>query len=339
MKSTRNLLFLLLSIAFVVGLIVSCDWRSSEQLRLEKLAQSRKCDTLVMQVIRQKPEKALLFIDSLVTLETPSTERIAYYRALAYNGLGQKQKVEECCRQALDGNRLQLEDSVVFYAVNDLLVSTLIYRGDVEGALVTAQRGLEVSKVDRSEQGRYWTAVLMHSLGYCKMRLGKINEAENYFSQAYITLKQLVANDSKFSNVLTYARVSYNILDAYSSTGQYDKAKAWIESVEDAVSKLVASPECTDDMKLSYKGGLCIQKALALFGIGDRMEADASFQEALQMDYDQTDLGVLECAAYLEKTERWSELKTLIPRIDSLSKVWGDPSSLQHWEQYLENEK
>ena len=96
---------MLLSIAFVVGLIVSCDWRSSEQLRLEKLAQSRKCDTLVMQVIRQKPEKALLFIDSLVTLETPSTERIAYYRALAYNGLGQKQKVEECCRQAVEVGR------------------------------------------------------------------------------------------------------------------------------------------------------------------------------------------------------------------------------------------
>lgn len=308
----------LMSIAGVVG---SCAGGAGSQI--DRLQQLKTQDSIVGVALDADPQWVLVMADSMDAAQAVEKERIAYYRALAYNKMGQKKTAEEWGKKALKSDVLQEENAEIFYDVCDLIFTTMSYREDEEGALPYAQKGLEVAKEDQSEVGRHWMAVLLHDVGYCEMRLGRIDEAEKCFSQSYIALNQIAATSNKFEDLRTLARVSYNIVDAYTSTGQYDKAKAWIESADDAVDLLAGSPQCTQAMKEDYQGGLMIQKAVVLLGMGLREEADAAYNEALTLEYANTDIGILERAAYLEKAERWNDLKQLTARLNTLSESWG----------------
>ena len=308
----------LMSIAGVVG---SCAGGADSQS--DRLQQLKNQDSIVGEVLNADPLRLLVMVDSMDAAHAVGKERIAYYRALAYNKMGQKKKAEEWGKKALEGDVLQQESAEIFYDVCDLLFTTMAYRDDEKGALPYAQKGLDAALEDQSEAGRHWMAVLLHDVGYCEMSLGRIDEAEKCFSQSYIALNQIAATSNNFEDLRTLARVSYNIVDAYTSTGQYDKAKAWIESASDAVDLLASSPQCTQAMKEDYQGGLMIQKAVVLLGMGLREEADAAYDEALTLGYANTDIGILERAAYLEKAERWNDLKQLTARLNTLSESWG----------------
>ena len=311
----------------------SCTNGTNVKSKEEKMRQVRVHDSLVDAEVMADANRALFVVDSLDAAQTDEGELIAYFRALVYNKKGDKKKTEEWCRKALANDVLKDEHPEFFYKVCDLLCTTMTYRDAHEGAMKVAQRGLDVAKTDMSEEGRHWMAVLLHDVGYCEMQLGRIDEAEKCFSQAYIALKQTAAVGQKYVNLHTLARVSYNIVDAYTSTEQYDKASEWIESADDAVELLAESPECTREMKEDFMGGLAIQRAMVLVSTGHRAEADAAYNEAMKLSYADTDLGIIERAGYLKKAERWGDLAALQSRVDSLSKAWGTPMAQKSHEQ------
>lgn len=325
-----------LSILTVGGVLlasigISCAGSAHGQ---DEAARSAKNDSLVMARMTTNPMAALATLDSLYTAQSMSPQKLYYFRALIYHQMGDKRKTTEWCQKALVGNDLKQEDPVYFYKASDILSMTLTYVDEHEAALAAAQRGYEESKEDKTASGMHWTAILLHDMGYCEMLRGNVEEAEKCFSMAYIALKQIAASNNTYYNLMMCARVAYNIVDAYSTTDQYDKAELWLESATEAVDLMIASPECPKDMKDSYLGGLAVQKAIILVSTGRPVEAEKAYQEVLKLDYANTDVGVLERAIYLEKAQRWSNLQTLLPRIDSLYEAWGQPASLEHWKQY-----
>lgn len=317
---------------FVEQMATSCSGLSNKQ------GQDAVCDcsndSLVMARLAINPELVLKTVDSLETAGAELPQRLYYYRAAAYHQMGEKQNEIKWYMKALEGEHLIKEDSTLFYQATDKLFTTLINQGETEKALAVARHGYEVAKDDQSADGIHWTAILLHSIGYSEMQKGNIEKAEDCFSQAYIALKQLAAAKGSFYTLQTCARVSNNIVDAYNSIGQYDKAEAWIESAEDAVDQMAASPECTPEVKNEFRGSLAVQKAIVLLQKGRRAEADQAYNVAVELDYDDTTYGILECATYLERAKRMDDLMALMPKIDSVSKAWGNPASLEHWKQY-----
>lgn len=334
MKKIANSLKATLIMLWVACVMISCMGTADRAQQQADSLKMCELDSLVTATMNADADHVLGLIDSLETAGAASFHKICYYRALAYEKLDRKSKTKEWCEKALEGKELQNEDPILFYEMIDLLSTTLTYLEKNEEALTVAQRGLAVAQTDQTPDGRHWVAVLLHDVGYCEMSLGRVEEAEVSFSQAYIALKLIASTDKDFENLQTFARVSYNIVDSYTSTGQYDKAKGWIDSTEDAVDMLIASPECSTAMKENYLGGLAIQRAIVLVHTGHRREADAAYREALRLGYANTGLGILERATYLEHAGRWNDLAELMPRIDSLSNVWGDSVSLSHWNQY-----
>lgn len=323
---------LVFSVLFVAN---SCAGRNTKE---ERAMQSKTRDSLIVSMAGTNPQRAFDFVDSLSAAQAESQERLAYHRALIYNEMGKKKEVAEWCEKAIQGDALLEECPEVFYDVCDLLSTTMTYQGDNEKALSVALRGYEAAKQDMTASGRHWMAVLLHDVGYCKMLDGLVDEAEQCFSLSYIALTQIVMTDDRFFNRHSRARVTFNILDAYTSTGQYDKAKTWLGQAEEAIDMLVSSSECSEKQKNDYRGGLAIQKAIVLLETGDRRGADASYAEAQTMDYRNSGLGILESASYLERAERWDDLAKMMPRIDSLSKEWGNPASLARWKKYQVND-
>ena len=295
---------------------------------------SEQHDSILREMVKVNPKHALAWVDSLEAEKEESHVRLAFYRAQAYNKMGQKKTAEEWCEKALEGDELLHECRVNFYATADMKFSILTYKDEFEQALEAAQMGFEATRTDMTPEGRQWTAVLLHEVGYGQMQLGQIEQAENSFSQAYIALKQISLANPTIDNLSTFARVSYNILDAYTSTGQLDKASAWVASTEDAVNRFVASPECTEETRVDYLGGLAMQKALILVQTGHREEADSIYDDVLTSDYADTALGIAERSTYLEKAERYDDIAEMMPQIDSVATVWGTPSAFAHLEKY-----
>ncbi len=295
---------------------------------------SEQHDSIFESMLEISPNRALAWADSMATAKAESDVRIAFYRAKIYNKMGQKGTAEKWCEKALEGDDLLEESRELYYGMADMKFSILTYNDEFEKALEAAQMGFEATRTDMTPEGRQWTAVLLHEVGYSQMQLGQIMEAENSFSQAYIALKQLACNNPTYDNLHTYARVSYNILDAYTSTGQLDKASAWVTSTEEAVLEFVSSPDCPEDEKVDYLGGLTMQKALIYVQTGRREEADALYDDVLDTDYAETALGVLERCSYLEKAGRYDDITEMMPLIDSVATNWGTPATFAHLEKY-----
>lgn len=329
------------SISLIVGVILllfsaqintSCAGSSVQQGQVE--ACDSCIDTMLSDMMDENPELAMAAIDSLEAAHAVSQKRICCYRAKLYYKMGDKPNEILWREKALEGDSLYEENPELFYKMSDKLFTVLVNQGEVEKGLAVAQRGYDAAKEDQSTDGMHWMAILLHGIGYCQMQLGNIDEAERCFSQAYIALKQMAAANDSLYTLRTCARVSYNIVDAYNSTGQYDKAEAWIESAEDAINQMAASPECSKALKDDFQGGLAVQKALVLLQKGRRAEADRAYNTAIDLEYTNTSNGVLECATYLERAKRMDDLMALMPKIDSISNAWGNPASLAHWKQY-----
>ncbi len=323
-------------LCFTGYVVTSCAGLSNKEKQGEVCDSCN--DSLVAQRLLANPRLALQTIDSLEAAGMGIPQRLYGYRALAYNQLGDIQNLIKWGRKALEGNALLESDDEMFYQVSDKLFTVLVNQGETESALAVVQRGYDAAKENTETRGLHWAAIMLHGIGYCEMQMGHIDEAERCFSQSYIGLKQMASSDSSLFNLRTCARVAYNIVDAYNSTEQYDKAAAWIESAEDALEKMAASPECPQALKNDFMGGLAIQKAIVLLQEGRRAEADASYATAMQLDYANSSYGIVESAVYLERANRMAELMALMPRIDSLSNAWGNPASLAHWEKYQKKE-
>ena len=319
----------------LVSIILSACLGSTRRARqIADSIRNRKIDSTVAADISTQTNQAVALIDSLETAKVVSPQRIYYYRAWLYHKQGDRKKAEQCLVKAMDGDALLKENRELFYRAADLLSSFMINRNEFRKALAVATLEFEAAKVDQTSIGRRWVALSLNGMGYCEMRLGHVDDAERNFSQAYITLKQLADADGSYENLVDFARVSRNIVDAYISTERYNKAAAWIESAKEAMELLVASPECLKEMRARYLGGLAMQRAVVLLHTANRSDADASYEEAVRLHFDQTDLGVLECATYLKETERWDELQELLPRVDSIYTAWGDVDAAQRWRMF-----
>jgi len=297
--------------------------------------QAALADSLVYGTLNSDPYRAIAIVDSLKDAYTITEAKANYYRAYIYHQMKQDLTAELCYQQALGGNELYNERPAYFYYAYDQLATILACKGDHEGALEAAMNGYSVARSGDDNESKRWAATLLHDIGYCQMLLGRVDEAERTFDRAYSALKSLVEQDSNYDNLYSWARVGYNIVDSYTSTQQYQKVDAWMERAEEAVNRMVNSPECSAQEKEEYIGGLKTHKAIMLIKTGHRTEAEEAFRQIINSDYAETNLGLIDRAEYLRHAERWGELADFMPRIDSLANAWQVPLSLYYLKEYL----
>ena len=244
--------------AFAVLLTVSCQQGSKDKkMTVEELDYD---DSLVYAAMDIDYNHALLVVDSLEDVHALYEAKINYYRAQIYYKMGQELSAELYYKKALSSNELYRERPAICYFSYDQLSTILTIKGDQQGALATATEGYAIAKDDETEAGQEWKAIMLHDIGYCQMQLGRIAEAEKNFIHAYNTLKRLASQTNKYSHIYSWARVSYNIMDAYTSTENFEQAEKWVVAAEEAINRMVASPDCPKRTADEYLGSLNTHK-------------------------------------------------------------------------------
>ncbi len=292
-------------------------------------------DSIVDQAIIDNPEYALLLIDSLEDKQVITEHKANYYRGQAHFKLGQDLTAELYYKRALTDDEIYREHPSLYYFVCDQLSTILTNKGDQDGAITIATEAYARIQEDTTQMGHYWTATLLHDIGYSQMQLGRHEEAEKSFTQAWNTLKHLASENPSYDNLYAWARITYNIIDAYTSTEQFQQAESWLGQGEEAINKMISSPECSAKTAEEFIGGFSTHKALVYIKTGKRAEAEKAYQHFLSTNYSKTSNGLIEHSEYLEQAERWEELAKLTPKVDSVVQSWEIPLSLYYLKTYM----
>lgn len=294
-----------------------------------------KQDSIIQSVIDEDMDSALRLIDSLEDKHLLPEHKVNFYRGQIHFKLGQELTAELYYKKALTSDDLLEERPSLYYFVSDQLSTILTLKGDQDGAVKTATEAYTIVQKDTTQEGHYWSAILLHDIGYSQMQLGHYQDARKNFVQAWNTLKQLVNTNPTFDNLYTWARITYNIIDAYTSTEQFKEAEKWLPQAEEAISQMSASPECPAATAEEYTAGLNTHKALIYVKTNRRAEAHQAYQRFIGTNYSKTNAGLIEHSEYLENAERWEDLAKLSPKVDSVVKSWGIPLSLYYLKSYL----
>ena len=333
MTPRRHAFITLILWVFTVLLTVSCHHGSkSRRLTVEQLDYN---DSLVYAAMDSDYNYALLIVDSLEDVRALYDTKINFYRAQIHYKLGQQLSAELYYKKALATKELLRERPSLWYFAYDQLSTILTIKGDQQGSLATATEGYAVAKDDDTEAGQEWRAILLHDIGYCQMQLGRVEEAEKNFTHAYNTLKRLASQTGKYDHIYSWARVAYNIMDAYTTTENFEKGEKWVVAAEEAINRLVESPDCPKRTAEEYIGSLNTHRAIVLVKTGKRKEADKIYEEFLKSDYSKSNIGIVDNAEYLEIAERWNDLADLSPKLDSLAISWAMPKSMYYLKNYL----
>lgn len=333
MNNRKHATFPLILWALIMLLVVSCQQGpKNKKLTVEELDYN---DSLVYTAMENDYNLALLVVDSLEDVHALYEAKINYYRAQIYYKMGQELSAELYYKKALSSDELYRERPAICYFAYDQLSTILTIKGDQQGALATATEGYAIAKDDETEAGQEWKAIMLHDIGYCQMQLGRIAEAEKNFTHAYNTLKRLASQTNNYSHIYSWARVSYNIMDAYTSTENFEQAEKWVVAAEEAINRMVASPDCPKRTADEYVGSLNTHKAIVLVKTGQRKEAEKIYQEFLKSDHSKTSIGLFDNSEYLQHAERWEDMARMVPKLDSLGTSWKMPKSMYYLKTYL----
>ncbi|WP_177216017.1 HAMP domain-containing sensor histidine kinase [Prevotella sp. tf2-5] len=292
-------------------------------------------DSIIQALIDKDMDSALLLIDSLKDQHLLPEYKANYFRGQIHYRLGQELTAELYYKRALTTNELYKDRPSLYYFVSDQLSTILTVKGDQDGAVKTATEAYSIVQKDTTQEGQYWSAILLHDIGYSEMQLGHYQEAKKNFTQAWKTLKEIANKRPTFDNLYTWARITYNIIDAYTSTEQFVEAKEWLPQAEEAINHLSVSPECPATTAEEFSAGLDTHKALVYVKTGQRADARQAYQRFIGTNYSKTSQGLIEHYEYLQLAERWDDLALLIPKVDSVIQSWDIPLSLYYLKSYL----
>lgn len=325
----------LTAIAIIATALLTVACQRSITSTSKHLMPMAQADSLVYNAMDSDYNHALLLVDSLEDIGALSEAKLCFYRAQIFFKMGQELSAELYYKKALATDELFRERPEHYYFAYDQLSTILTIKGDQQGALATATKGYGIVQNDETPIGQHWKAVLLHDIGYCQMQLGRTVEAEKNFTHAYNTLKRLASQTGKYDEVYAWARVAYNIMDAYTTTDNFEEGEKWVVAAEEAINRLVSMEECPKNTAEEYLGSLNTHKAIVLVKTGQRQKAEEVHKQFLKSEYAETSIGLVDNSEYLEKAERWTDLANLTPRLDSLATSWAMPKSMYYLKTYL----
>ena len=273
-----------LTTLFLVALMGLTGCMSRQQRIASSNEQRKTNDSIIEYLMGKNLDSALTITDSLEKKRVIPEYKANYYRGQIHYKLANKELLQE-------------RPSMHYY-VSDQLSTILTVKGDQEGAINTATEAYSIVEEDTTQDGHYWSAILLHDIGYSQMQLGHYEEAKKNFDKAWSTLKNLAEVNPSFDNLYTWARITYNIIDAYTTTEQFEEAEQWLPQAEEAIG-------------------------------------ETAYKRFLGTNYSKTSKGLIEHSEYLELAERWNDLANLSPKVDSVILSWGTPLSLYYLKSYL----
>ena len=309
-------------------LFISCTEQHAVQ-------QSKPTDSLITAAYKIHDYDSIL---SLVDLHqqdgTLSMLKSCYWRGYAYSRQRLMRKAEMEWKNAVAQN-IDNDEDMVYYAQSANRLTGLLYlKGDYGEAIHVALPAIKLLKEKEYTLTNDFTNLLTF-IGSCQLKLDHLNESSKSFAQAWEQYEQITQADPNHDSYTNAIVGIVTIVDAYIQTAHYREALEWTVRL-DHLLKLSRQCLNMDEAYVDKQWGrLCLYRACALEGMGDKAEARKAYNASLTSQYAKTNEGKLEATNYLMAAHRWSEAADNFQVMDAQVATYGARMTLENIHSYL----
>ena len=269
-------------------------------------------------------------LDSLEQAGKIATCQADFMRGEKYEEMEQPRSALIFYSKAIEGNKLLQISRGNFYDAYMGVCTGYLNNNNVELALKTATEGYEIASKDSSIVGRDMSNNLQMEIGMCQLRLGYSKEAAETFEEVRQGALQLAQSYPQSPNCQeSCILISSNIINYYMNQNRFDVIEPWLDMMETALERYAATNAPTEKYS-DYLATLNCDKAIMWSMTGHHEEAEAAYQSFLSSNYAHKLRGVYDQAFYLETTEQWEKLLSIVLRIDSAEIAAEVPPTLDY---------
>jgi signal transduction histidine kinase len=269
-------------------------------------------------------------LDSLEQIGKVATCQADFMRGEKYEEMEQLRSALIFYNKAIEGNKLLQINKGNFYDAYMGVCTGYLNNNNVELALKTATEGYEFASKDSSIVGRDMSNNLLMEIGMCQLRLDYSKEAAETFEKVRQGALQLAQSYPNSPNCQESCMlIASNIINYYMNQNRFDVIESWLDMMETALERYAATNAPTEKYS-DYLATLNCDKAIMWSMTGHHEEAEAAYQSFLSSNYAHKLRGVYDQAFYLETTEQWEKLLSIVLRIDSAEIAAEVPPTLDY---------
>ena len=298
MKKLNKTIILLLSLTAM--LLMSCE---EQQVVHKNLA----ADSLITSAYQVRNYDSIIALANQYQHEGMLSEvKASYWRGYAYSRLRKMRMAEIEWKNAIVQSVANDEDLKYYAQSANRLAGLLYLKTNYGEAIQVAQPAIKLLKEKQYTANNDYTNLLTF-MGSCELKLGQPDEAAEKFRQAWLQYQQttnaLHSIDSYTSAIVGVV----TIVDAYLQTAHYEKAYEWTTRMDSLFQICRQLPDARKDYIDKQWARICLYKASALEGMGNRAEAFQAYKAAMETQYAKTGDGKIEATNYLMTAQKWNE--------------------------------
>ena len=248
--------------------------------------------------------------DSIVSLAdkhekdgTLSTLKACYWRGYAYSRLRKMRMAEMEWKNAL-AQSVETDDELDYYAQSaNRLVGLLYMKTEYAEAIQMVLPAVKLLKERHYTTNNDYSNLLTF-VGSCELRLNQSNNAAQNYAQAW---QQYLATTKANHDIDSYTSAivgMVTIVDAYLQTAHYQETSEWTTRMDSLLQQCRRQPGVRDDYIDKQWARLCLYRASALEGMGEKTKAAKAYRDAQQTRYAKTNDFKIEAAHYLMTAQR-----------------------------------
>ncbi len=298
MIKMNRVLVLLIILAAV--LLAACEQPHSKR-------QDTPADSLINSAYQVRDYDSIVAVANRCQQEgTLSDLKACYWRGYAYSRQ-RKMRMAEMEWKNATAQSVKTDEDLDYYAHSANRLAGLLYLETEYGeAIQVAQKAIDLLREKHHTANNDYTNLLTF-VGCCELKLSQPDDASQKFAQIWQQYQNTTTAGGDIDRYTSAIVGMVTIVDAYLQTSHYDEAYTWTARMDSLLQQCRQLPGVRDEYIDKQWARICLYRASALEGRGNKKEAAQAYRQALQTQYAKTNDGKIEATHYLMTAQRWSE--------------------------------
>lgn len=279
--------------------------------------------------------------DSILSLANASEQegtlsalKAYYWRGYAYSRQRKMRMAEMEWKNAI-AQHIENEEDLEYYAQSANRLAGLLYlKTDYGGAIRVALPAIKLLE-EKAYTNNNDYSNLLSFVGSCQLKLNHLKEAADNFAQAWKNYQKATKAEHDLASYTTSIAGIVAIVDAYIQTAHYQEANDWSFRLDSMLQQCRQLPNVRQSFVDKQWARICLYRACALEGLGNKAEASKAYEAFLETQYAKTNDGMVEATIYLMGAKRWNEAADNLQVIDAQLNNYGFDMTLDNIHNYL----
>lgn len=314
--------YYLLLTAFILFFAACTEDRKMETARQRYYESSRRpTDSIMAAVFRSNDyERALALVDSFERRGEMTPVRADYYRANAYDNLGDLARAKAYFHRVIEAGEPEIGDSWVYERSGYRFGRMLYDETQYEGALRVAMP--VIAYLDSLGFGQMYAKTgLITLMGCSQLNLGQHVQAGESFDRLEEQLESWLETDKSGQAVLSAIEFGIWICGEYINAGLFDEAKTWSDRTQSFIPDfIVRFGERAPENTASVCASVDMLRIRVEQGLGHAAAAARAYDRYRATPYAATDEGKMEAVDYLMSAGRYAEAADCFAVLDTYTR-------------------